>query len=61
MFNVGPEKLVLLLILGLVILGPQQLPDAARAAGRAMARLRQLSEALHQQVHDAITSTPDDP
>ncbi len=72
MFNVGPEKLILLLMLALVVLGPQQLPEAARAAGKAIARLRQLSNALRAEmrgvldepiktVSQAVSAASDDP
>jgi Sec-independent protein translocase protein TatA len=43
MFNVGPEKLILLLVLGLIVLGPQRLPDMARRLGNTLAALRRLS------------------
>src|SRR5713101_2803289 len=47
--QVGPEKLILLSTLALVILGPQKLPEATRVAGKAIARLRQLSNALQAE------------
>jgi sec-independent protein translocase protein TatB len=70
-FNIGPEKLLLLAILALVVLGPQRLPDTARTAGKAITRLRQLSNALQDEVRgalhepikalsDAVSAGPDD-
>jgi Tat protein translocase TatB subunit len=53
-FNVGPEKLILLLVIALVVLGPQRLPGAARSLGRAVAELRRLSGNLQQEVHGAL-------
>ena len=38
MFNVGPEKLLLLFIIALIVLGPSKLPDAARTLGREIGR-----------------------
>jgi sec-independent protein translocase protein TatB len=39
-FEIGFSELVLIALLALIVLGPQRLPEAARAAGRWMARLR---------------------
>ena len=54
MFNVGPEKLILLFVIALVVLGPQRLPGAARSLGRAVAELRRLSGNLQQEVRGAL-------
>ncbi len=40
MFDIGFSELVLLGLLALIVLGPKRLPEAARAAGRWIARLR---------------------
>lgn len=40
MFDIGFSELVLVGLLALLVLGPKRLPEAARAAGRWMARLR---------------------
>lgn len=40
MFDIGFSELVLIGLLALIVLGPKRLPEAARAAGRWMARLR---------------------
>jgi Tat protein translocase TatB subunit len=53
-FNVGPEKLILLLVLALVVLGPQRLPDAARSLGKAVAELRRMSSKLQEEMHGAL-------
>lgn len=40
MFDIGFSELILIGLLALIVLGPKRLPEAARAAGRWMARLR---------------------
>ena len=35
-FNVGPEKILLVLLIALVLLGPRELPDAARKLGNVL-------------------------
>jgi len=39
-FDIGFSELVLVALLALLILGPKRLPEAARAAGRWLGRLR---------------------
>jgi Sec-independent protein translocase protein TatA len=46
MFDVGPEKIAVVLIVALLVLGPGRLAEAARTLGRARAQLRQLSTGL---------------
>lgn len=43
MFEIGIEKLALLLILALIIFGPERLPQIARQAGQALHRLRRMA------------------
>jgi sec-independent protein translocase protein TatB len=40
MFDVGFSELVLILVIGLLVLGPERLPGAVRTAGLWIARLR---------------------
>ncbi len=44
MFNVGPLELVVVLIIALIVLGPQRLPDVARSVGRGMREFRSALE-----------------
>jgi len=54
MFNVGFPELALIAIVALVVLGPERLPEAARAlgkwVGRARRMMRQMSEELEREV-----------
>lgn len=43
MFDIGLEKLVLLLLLALIIFGPDQLPRVTRQAAETLRRLRSLA------------------
>jgi Tat protein translocase TatB subunit len=60
-FNVGPEKILLILLIALIVLGPNELPDMARKVGRVMSELRGMSAGFHDEVRadlDAITAEP---
>jgi sec-independent protein translocase protein TatB len=58
-FNVGPEKLLLLLVIALLVLGPTKLPDAARSLGRALGEFRKVSGRLQTEVRDALADPKD--
>jgi TatA/E family protein of Tat protein translocase len=58
-FNVGPEKLLLLFIIALIVLGPTKLPDAARSLGRALGEFRRVSGRLQNEVRDALADPKD--
>ena len=40
MFNVGPLELIVVLVIALIVLGPQRLPDVAKSLGRGMREFR---------------------
>ena len=50
----GPAELMLLALVALVVLGPDQIPKAARGIGRALGELRRLSSAVQQEVDKAL-------
>ena len=54
MLNFSPEKLLVIGVLALVVLGPNRLPAAARSAGRMVAQLRRMSGSLPSEVRDAL-------
>jgi sec-independent protein translocase protein TatB len=49
-FNLSGSEVIVILILALVILGPDKLPDAMRRAGRTWAELRKLSSGFQEEV-----------
>lgn len=59
MFNVGPEKLVLLFVIALIVLGPSKLPDAARTLGKAVAEFRRITGSLQSEVREALNDPKD--
>lgn len=54
MGNLGFSELLLLLVFGLVVFGPQRLPEIARQVGRAVRELRRMSESVNSQIKEAF-------
>jgi sec-independent protein translocase protein TatB len=53
-FNVGPMELLVLAIVGLLVLGPDKLPNLARDAGRMLRTLRELATGAREQLRDEL-------
>ena len=49
MFGIGPEELVLVLIVALLVLGPERLPRVARDVGRVVGELRRTSDEFREE------------
>jgi Tat protein translocase TatB subunit len=60
MFNIGGGELIVILLIALIVLGPQRLPNAARQLGKAMGDLRRLSTGFQTEMKQAL-ETADDP
>lgn len=56
MFGISFEELLVLMILALILFGPEKLPEYAEKLGRLVARLRQSSQELTQQFQEAYHS-----
>lgn len=50
MFGIGLPELLLILVLGLLVLGPQRLPEVARTVGRLYGQLRRASEEFQRTI-----------
>jgi sec-independent protein translocase protein TatB len=53
-FNVTGSEIIILLLLALVILGPEKLPDAIRRFGRVYGELRKMSQGFQTELRDAL-------
>jgi Sec-independent protein translocase protein TatA len=54
MLDLSPEKLMVLLAVGLMVLGPQRLPSAARTMARGLARARQLTATMADPIRAGL-------
>jgi Tat protein translocase TatB subunit len=53
MFGIGPEELMLVLIVALLVLGPERLPRVARDVGRIVGELRRTSDEFREEFMNA--------
>jgi Tat protein translocase TatB subunit len=49
-FNLSGSEIVVILLLALVVLGPEKLPDAMRRAGKTFAEIKKLSSGFQDEV-----------
>ncbi len=56
MLGIGLPELMLILVVALVVLGPQRLPEVARMLGRAYGQLRRASEEFQQTIRQDLTA-----
>lgn len=61
MLNVGGPEVLVILLVALIVLGPQQLPKAVRSVGNVMAELRRMSSGFQDEIRNALdVSTEED-
>ena len=54
MFNVGGGEVLVILLLALIVLGPDKLPNAARQAGKYLGDFRRMSNGFQRELRDAM-------
>ena len=61
MFNVGPLEIVLVLVIALIVLGPQRLPDVARSVGKGMREFRSALASAGEDDDDEVDERDEPP
>lgn len=54
MLNVSPVELLMVLMVGLIVLGPQKLPQIARQVGKALAEVRKMAGGFEREFREAV-------
>jgi TatA/E family protein of Tat protein translocase len=57
-FNLSPFKIMIIVAVILVVLGPDKLPQAARQIGNGWRSLKQFQQKVESEVRDAIPTLP---
>jgi len=53
MFGIGMPELAVILIVGLIVLGPKRLPEVARALGKGLAEFRRVTGEVNKELESA--------
>ena len=61
MFGIGMTELLIVLVVGLLVIGPKKLPELARTLGRGLAEFRRASTEMRREFLDVAESTRIDP
>jgi len=59
MFNVGGGEILVIMVLALIVLGPDKLPEAARQAGKYLSEFRRMSQGFQNEIRTAMDLTGD--
>src|SRR5579862_5905580 len=58
MLSLSPVKILIVLVVGLVLLGPDKLPQVARQLGAAWRAFRQFHERMEAEIRQTIPDLP---
>ena len=56
MFGIGMPELIIILVIALIVIGPQKLPDLARSLGKGLAEFKRASDDFRNSVSDEAKS-----
>ena len=54
MFGIGGQELILLMLIGLVVLGPERLPRIANQLGNWLGQARRMTRVMKRQLEDEL-------
>ena len=54
MLNVGTPEMLVILVVALLVLGPNKLPEVARQVGKAVGEIRRLGAGFQAEMRDAM-------
>ena len=58
MLNIGPQELLLILVIALVVVGPQRLPSLGRSIGRGLRELRKAQDDVKRTIEVNLQEEP---
>ena len=59
MLNIGPQELLIVLIIALVVVGPQRLPELGRTIGKALREFRKIQDDVKDTLKFDLDADPE--
>ncbi len=59
MLNIGPQELLIVLIIALVVVGPQRLPELGRTIGKALREFRKIQDDVKDTLKFDLNTDPE--
>jgi sec-independent protein translocase protein TatB len=56
--NIGPQELLVILVIALVVVGPRRLPELSRSIGKALRSLRSAQDEVRRTVQEVLDPEP---
>jgi Tat protein translocase TatB subunit len=60
MLNIGPQELLLILVIALIVVGPQRLPTLGRSIGRGLREIRKAQDEVKRTIQVNLDEEPAD-
>src|SRR2546423_1921080 len=57
--SLGGGEILVILLVALIVFGPQRLPDIARQVGKAMSEVRKMQDSVKREIHGALNTDGD--
>jgi len=61
LFNIGPEELILILVVALIVFGPKRLPEIGRTVGKAMREFRKATQDIREEFTGTLEAEDEPP
>jgi len=58
MLNIGPQELLLILVIALIVVGPQRLPTLGRSIGRGLREIRKAQDEVKRTIQVNLDEAP---